>query len=74
MSLENYVSDKMWTTLVEAVHELVMFTRHKAYTRDSVLPERPDVPPEELAVRLGIPFGEALVILFELKTEKRVPP
>jgi hypothetical protein len=74
MSLENYVSDKMWTMLVETVHELVMFTRHKAYTRDSILLEKPDVTPEELAVRLGIPFGEALVILFELKTEKPVQP
>lgn len=70
MSLENYVSDELWTTLVETVHELVMFTQYKAYTRDSVLSEKPDVTPQELAVRLGIPLGEALVILFELKKEK----
>ena len=70
MSLEDYVSDKMWNTLVETVHELVMFARHKAYVRDSILQEKPDTTPEDLAVRLGIPLGEALVILFELKKER----
>ena len=70
MSLEDYVSDKMWNTLVETVHELVRFPRHKAYARDSILQEKPDTKPEDLAVRLGIPLGEALVILFELKKEK----
>jgi hypothetical protein len=70
MSLEDYVSDKMWNTLVETVHELVMFTRHKAYVRDSILQEKPDTKPEDLAVRLGISLGEALVILFELKKER----
>ncbi len=70
MSLEDYVSDKMWNTLVETVHELVMFTRHKAYVRDSILQEKPDTTPEDLAARLGIALGEALVILFELKKER----
>jgi transcription initiation factor IIE alpha subunit len=74
MNHENYVSDRLWNILVETVHELVMFTWHKAYTRDSIIPEKPDVTSEELAARLRIPFGEALVILFELKTEKHVQP
>ena len=72
MILEDYMSDKMWNILVETVHELVMFTRHKAYVRDSILQEKPDSKPEDLAVRLGIPLGEALVILFELRKEKEV--
>jgi hypothetical protein len=74
MALAEYSSDKMWTILVETVHELVMFPRHKAYTRDSILQDKPDVKPEELVTRLGIPLGEALVILFELKKERDVQP
>jgi hypothetical protein len=74
MALAEYSSDKMWTILVETVHELVMFPRHKAYTRDSILQDKPDVKPEELVARLGIPLGEALVILFELKKEREVQP
>jgi len=70
MSLDDYVSDKLWNMLVETVHELVMFTRHKAYVRDSILQEKPDITPEDLAARLGIALGEALVILFELKKER----
>ncbi len=74
MALAEYSSDKMWTILVETVHELVMFPRHKAYTRDSILQDKPEVKPEELVTRLGIPLGEALVILFELKKERDVQP
>ena len=47
-----------------------MYPHHKAYTREVVLHEKPDITPAELAVRLGIPLGEALVILYELANEK----
>jgi len=52
--------------LVEAVHASVMYPTHKAYTRDSILPKNVDVSAVELAERLGMPLGEALVILSEL--------
>jgi hypothetical protein len=48
-----------------------MYPNHKAYTREVVLHEKPDITPTELAARLGIPLGEALVILYELKKEMR---
>jgi hypothetical protein len=70
MALAEYSSEKIWSILVEAVHDLVMFNQHKAYTRDSILQETPNVKPEELAARLGITLGEALVILSELKKER----
>ncbi|MCS7125098.1 MAG: hypothetical protein NZ932_06790 [Candidatus Bathyarchaeota archaeon] len=69
MSLEEYVKEKLWPILVETVHAMVMFPHHKAYTRDVLLHEKPDITPQELASRLGIPLGEALVILYELKNE-----
>ena len=71
MSLEEYTKEKLWPILVETVHAMVMYPHHKAYTRDVLLHENPDITPSELASRLGIPLGEALVILYELKNERR---
>lgn len=67
MSLEDYVSNPLWPILVETVHAMIMYPHHKAYTRDIILHEQPDVNPKDLAIKLGIPLGEALVILHELK-------
>lgn len=66
MSLEEYTKEKLWPVLVETVRALVMYPSHKAYTRDVILHEKPDVKASELVMRLNIPFGEALVILHEL--------
>lgn len=60
--------------LMEAAHASVMYPTHKAYTREKVLPEKPDVSPQELAQRLNMPLGEALVILGELADEQKVSP
>ena len=69
MSLEEYVEEKLWPVLIETVHALPMFPHHKAYTREAILNENPDVMPVELAARLNIPLGEALVIMYELKNQ-----
>lgn len=71
MSLEEYRKEKLWPLLVETVHASVMYARHKAYTRDEILRERPDITPAELSSRLNIPLGEALVILYELGEERK---
>ncbi|MEM3770533.1 MAG: hypothetical protein QXG76_05040 [Candidatus Bathyarchaeia archaeon] len=71
MNFEEYSKEKLWSILVETVHAMVMYPHHKAYTRDVVLHENPDITPSELASRLGIPLGEALVILYELKNDRR---
>ena len=69
MNLEEYSKEKLWQLLVEAVHASVMYPTHKAYTRDSILPQKGDISANELAERLGIPLGEALVILGEFSEE-----
>ncbi len=69
MNLENYTNDRLWPILVDTAHQLVMFSHHKAYVRDSVLPESKQIDADKLASRLGISLGEALVIMFELETE-----
>jgi len=70
MQLEQYTKEKLWQMLLETVHASVMYPTHKAYTRDVLLKEKPDIKPEELASRLNVPLSEAMVILEELTTEK----
>ncbi len=69
MSLEDYAKNSLWPILVETVHALVMYPHHKSYTREVILHEKPNIKSDELAARLGIPLGEALVILHELKKQ-----
>jgi len=57
----------LWLILVEVVHRLPMYRYHKAYVRDNILLENPEITAEELSKRLDIPLGEALVILSELR-------
>jgi hypothetical protein len=73
MNLEEYSKEKLWQLLVEAVHASVMYPTHKAYTRDSILPQKADVKANELAERLDMPLGEALVILSELAEDRKCP-
>jgi transcription initiation factor IIE alpha subunit len=73
MNLEEYTKEKLWQLLVETVHALVMYPTHKAYTRDSILPQKADVTANELVERLGMPLGEALVILSELTEDRKCP-
>jgi ribosomal protein S25 len=73
MSLEEYMKEKLWPILVETVHASVMYPNHKAYTRETILPRKPEITPSELANRLNMSLGEALVILHELAEERKSP-
>ena len=67
MSLEDYAENRLWPILVETVHALAMYPHHKSYTREVILHEKPNIKSNELAARLKISLGEALVILYELR-------
>jgi hypothetical protein len=69
MNLDEYTKEKLWLILVETVHASVMYPTHKSYTRESILPEKPNISPDELAARLNATLGETLVILEELHAE-----
>jgi hypothetical protein len=73
MNLEEYSKEMLWQLLVETVHASVMYPTHKGYTRDNILPQKIDITANELAERLGMPLGEALVILSELTIERKCP-
>lgn len=73
VNFEEYSKERLWQLLVETVHASVMYPTRKAYTRDMILPKQPDISASELAGQLGMPLGEAIVVLSELRTEKRKP-
>lgn len=64
------VENPLWPILVETVHSLILYQHHKAYVRDIILHEQPDMAPRELSTFLGISLGEALVILYELRMQE----
>ena len=70
MNLEEFSKEKLWQLLIETAHASVMYPTHKAYTRDTIIPQKPDITASGLAERLGMPLGEALVILNELTQNK----
>ena len=70
-SMENYVGNPLWKLLVEVVKALPSYPYHKDYVRNVLLRDNPQITPEEVKIRLGIPLGEALVILHEISSEKK---
>ncbi len=70
MSPVDYEKEFLWLKLVEVVHSMVMYPHHKAYVREAILNDKPDIKPSELAALLSIPEGEAIVILSELRKEE----
>ena len=71
MALEKYLSNPLWPVLIETVHAMIMYPHHKAFVRDTLLPEQPGVTPQDLAAQMGIPVGESLVILYELRERNK---
>jgi hypothetical protein len=74
MNLDGFSKEQLWQLLVQATHASVMYPTHKAYTRERVLPEKPDISAQELSERLNMPLGSAMVILSELADEQKVNP
>ncbi|HID18243.1 TPA: hypothetical protein EYP27_01735 [Candidatus Bathyarchaeota archaeon] len=65
-----YIRNPLWSLLVETVRALPSYPHHKDYVRSVLLRDNPNITPEEVKIRLGVPLGEALVILYELSKEK----
>lgn len=55
--------------LEETVTSMVLYPHLLDYTRTHILPKRPKITAEELAVQLRIPLGVAIVLLDKLKRE-----
>ncbi|MCS7136576.1 MAG: phosphopantetheine adenylyltransferase [Nitrososphaerota archaeon] len=63
----DYAKNPLWKILVDTVRNMSLYPVHKSYVRDKILMNEPSISAEELSVRLGIPLGEAMVILDELR-------
>ena len=64
--------DELWKLLVETVHSLPMYKSHKRYVEEMMIKETPQISPQELAVQLNIPQGEAIIILDEIRVKQPV--
>jgi hypothetical protein len=62
-----YDAATLWQILVETAQALPMYNHHKRYVERSMLPEKPQISAKEMALVMGIPLGEAIVILEELR-------
>ncbi len=69
-ALEDPRKNPLWLILEETAQRLPLYNAHKAYVRDEILPENPDVSAEEISHRLDATLGEAMVILSELREGK----
>jgi len=66
----SYDSAVLWEVLTETVHALPMYKHHKRYVEKVLLPEKPRISAKEMGLVMGMPLGEAIVILEELKPSK----
>ncbi|MCF2137496.1 MAG: hypothetical protein K9W43_09725 [Candidatus Thorarchaeota archaeon] len=58
-------NNPLWPILVETTRRNPLYPGLASYLQAHILPERPDISPRELAGRLSISIGEALVLLDE---------
>lgn len=68
-SPNTHSSEDLWSILVETVKsDVVLFPNLKGYVQGQILPDEPEISPKELASRLNISIGTAMVLLSELKS------
>jgi hypothetical protein len=73
-SQSGYDAAALWEILTETVHALPMYKHHKRYAERSVLPDKPRISAKEMALLMGMPLGEAIVILHELRPSSKGTP
>ena len=69
-----YDAAKLWEILTETAHALPMYKHHKRYVEKVLLPEKPRISAKEMALVMGMPLGEAIMILEELRPSSEGAP
>lgn len=64
---EELERNPLWLILLETVKKLPLYSNHRLYVHEYILPKNKDITPELLAQKLDIPLGESIVILYELR-------
>jgi hypothetical protein len=70
IDLKDFKSHPLWDILVETARRSPLYSGLSGYIRDNVLPNNPEINPRQLASKLSISIGEALVILDAVKSNK----
>lgn len=65
----DFKGNPLWKILVETARRNPLYPGLTSYIRDEVLPKEPSISPRELASRLSISVGEALVLLDDLSCQ-----
>lgn len=63
-------ANPLWNVLIETVEKDNLYSNRIAYVREKIVPTQPDITPEELSDKIGIPLGVSMVILYRLQEEK----
>ena len=63
IDLSDFKAHPLWTILVETARRNPLYPGLAGYIRDQILPSNPNIEPRELASKLAISVGEAMVIL-----------
>ena len=66
---EELKRNPLWLILLETVKKLPLYSNHKLYVYEYILPKNKDITPEMLAQELDITLGESIVILYELRNK-----
>ncbi len=67
VKLDELKKHPLWPILVETAQRNPLFPGVVSYALNNILPSMPNITPRELASRLSISLGEALVILDRLR-------
>ncbi|TFG15572.1 hypothetical protein EU537_00700 [Candidatus Thorarchaeota archaeon] len=70
IDIKNFKSHPLWDILVETARRSPLYSGLSGYIRDNILPNNPEISPKQLASKLSISIGEALVILDAIKSNK----
>ena len=66
----NSSESRNWPEILEkTVKSMVLYPHLLDYTRTQILPKRPTITAEELAIQLRVPLGVAIVLLDKLQHE-----
>ena len=63
IDLSDFKAHPLWSILVETARRSPLYPGLAGYIRDQILPSNPEIKPRELASKLSISVGEAMVIL-----------
>ena len=63
-------NEPLWSVLQDTARRIPLYSNFLAYVNEKILPNNPNITARELASKMSISYGEALVLLSDLKDKK----